>query len=131
MPLRTRGRSLRVRPLDLVIILASAAAFVASALGVYGNAGPSSLVVSGEAGEWLYPLSVDRTVSVPGPLGETVIRIEDGGARIVDSPCANKTCVAAQAIRKPGDWTACLPNGVFMRVDGSEEGDDAVDATVR
>jgi len=33
-----------------------------------------------------YPLSEDRTVSVTGPIGNTVIRIESGRARVVSDP---------------------------------------------
>lgn len=118
------------RPLDLVVIAAAAAAFLASAYFVYGGPQPSTLVISSAEGEWLYPLAEDRSVAVDGPLGVTVVNIEGGRARIADSPCSNKTCMAAQPIASSGEWTACLPNGVFIRVEGGGN-DDGVDATAR
>jgi hypothetical protein len=40
-----------------------------------------------------YGLERARTLAVPGPLGESEIRIADGAARFVASPCRNKVCV--------------------------------------
>ena len=66
-----------------------------------------------------------------GPLGETVVAIEGGTARVLSSPCANQTCVAAGALTHGGQWTACLPNEVMVRISGeaaSRDNSDAVDA---
>lgn len=127
-PARKAGPA--VRPLDALIIGLAAAALVALSVAVYGGPSSATLVVATDDGEWLYPLSEDRVIDVPGILGTTRVRIHDGEAHIEDSPCANKTCVAAPAISQTGEWAACLPNGVFIRIDGSGE-DYAVDATVR
>jgi hypothetical protein len=126
---RPRPR-LPVRPLDALIVALSAAALVALSITVYGGPAAAYLIVSSETGEWVYPLSQDREIEIEGPLGITRVHIEGGQARIEDSPCANRTCVASPAVSRRGDWSACLPNGVFIRVDASSEDDD-VDATVR
>ncbi len=99
-------------------------------VSVYGGPPSSSLVVSTDQGEWIYPLSEDRTIEARGILGVSVIRIEGGFAHIDESPCANKLCVAAPRIGSTGQWSACLPNGVFIRIEGSEATDD-IDAFVR
>ena len=64
-----------------------------------------------------------RTVSIPGVLGNTLVKIEDGMAFILDSPCPNKTCISAAPLRKSGDWNACLPNKVFLHIEGNDTGD--------
>lgn len=100
-----------------------------SAVAVYGpSGGEAEAVIRGRDGEWVYPLSADRKVPVEGPLGETIVLIQGGTVRVLDSPCPNKTCVAAGAIAKPGQWVACLPNQVFISVEG--RGDGGVDASV-
>jgi len=116
--------------LDIAIIALAAGALVAASVFVYAGPAPASVVVSSAGGEWIYPLAEDRTVEVEGLLGLTVIHIENGEVSIHESPCANKTCIASPPLRRTGDWSACLPNGVFVRIDGSESG-DAVDANVR
>jgi hypothetical protein len=119
-----------LKPADAVIIVASALAFVLSALAIYGGPAPASLVVSSGSDEWLYPLSEERIIDVRGPIGITSIHIKDGQARIVASPCTNQTCVASAAVAHKGDWSACLPNGIFIRAEGDYEDSD-VDAIVR
>jgi hypothetical protein len=115
---------MRIKPLDLVIILAAAGAVAYSAVLVYGRAeGRAQVVISGKDGEWVYPLSSDREVAVPGPLGETRILISDKSVRIADSPCPNKTCIASGAISEPNQWIACLPNQVLVRIEGDASGE--------
>jgi hypothetical protein len=110
---------MRVKSLDVVILAACAAGILFSAARVYGSASSEpSVSISGKGGEWIYPLKQDRKVEVEGP---------GGTARVEDSPCPNKTCVAAGAISRPGQWVACLPNAVMVRIDGSG-GKASVDA---
>jgi hypothetical protein len=121
---------MRVKPLDLAIVIAAALAVAWAAVSAYSPAGERALaVVTGKGGEWMYPLSADRTFRVAGPLGDTVVEIRDKALRITDSPCPNKTCIAAGAISKPGQWVACLPNQVIARIEGGRA-DNGVDATV-
>jgi len=121
---------MRLRPLDFVIAIAATAAVVFAAASAYGpGGGQAEAVLKGRDGEWLYPLSVDRDLRIAGPLGDTLVEIKDKTVRIVDSPCPNKTCIAAGAIGKPGQWLACLPNQVFVSVEGRGAGarvDDSV-----
>jgi hypothetical protein len=66
----------------------------------------------------VFPLDGARRVSVPGPLGDTVVEIAEGSARVLSSPCAEKTCVKSGRISRPGQWIACLPNRVFVEIRG-------------
>ncbi|HPE90175.1 MAG TPA: NusG domain II-containing protein [Spirochaetales bacterium] len=120
----------KVRWLDALIVALSAALFVCLAVSVYGGPPSSVLVITSGGDEWIYQLSQDRVIEVPGLIGVSIVGIHDGEAHIDDSPCANRTCVASQPIRRPGEWAACLPNGVFIRIEG-EEIQDEFDAFVR
>ena len=71
-----------------------------------------------------YPLEENTTVEIQGHQGISVIEIDQGKAGFLDSPCANKTCVASPPISKNGEWSACLPNGIFMRIESQEEESD-------
>ena len=70
---------------------------------------------------WYYQLDKDKIIEVKGILGESTIKIEDGFVFFENSPCPNKLCVHSSAISKNGDWVACLPNGVFVRIEGNNE----------
>ena len=121
---------MRLKILDVAIAIAAAALIAVASVAAYGpGGGQTSAVIKGPGGEWLYPLSSDREVRVPGPLGITVVEIRGKSVRIADSPCPNKTCIAAGAIDKPGQWLACLPNQVLVSIEGRRS-DEGVDASV-
>lgn len=117
---------MRVRPLDAAAILFALVATAAFSMAAYtgGEKNPNVLIqASGQ--EWIYPLREDRQVTVSGPLGEELIRIEDGKAFVEYSPCPNQICIQQGKISKPGQWIACLPNKIFIRISGTSG--DAID----
>jgi hypothetical protein len=61
-------------------------------------------------------------------LGDTLVEIRGKAVFIEASPCRNKTCIAAGSIDKPGQWLACLPNEVFVSIEG-RRADEGLDAT--
>lgn len=98
-----------------IVILALWAAFFLYA----GEGGEARLIIETPHGKWIYPLTDTRTVSIPGAIGATTVRIENQSARIIDSPCPHKTCIKNAVLKKAGDWNACLPNRVFLRIEST------------
>ena len=84
-----------------------------------GEADPNENSAAGET--YIYMLNTDRTIEVPGPLGNTIIKILDSEVFVVDSPCRDKLCVQASPLNKSGEWNACMPNKVFIRIPDSTE----------
>ncbi|MBN1243242.1 MAG: NusG domain II-containing protein [Spirochaetales bacterium] len=117
-----------VKPLDLLIVAFAVLATALGAVSALGAAGAPRVIVSDGDNEWIYPLDTDRSLPVEGPLGVTLVVIEDGAVHVHESPCGNQTCVAAGTIERPGQWVACLPNKVFVRVDSGGEEAQSVDA---
>ena len=110
----------RLRVLDYLIFASIITVSLWAGFFLYtGENRAQRLVVETPSGKWIYPLTDTRTVQIPGALGTTVIRIEHNTAFILDSPCPNKTCVHAAALKKTGDWNACLPNKVFLHIEGA------------
>jgi hypothetical protein len=119
-----------LKPLDFFIIGISSVLTAFSAFAVYGHSREAGqVVVQGEGKTWVFPLDAEETIVVPGPLGETVVEISGGRSRALSSPCANQTCVAAGQIHRRGQWTACLPNKVFVYIEGTGDGDAILDST--
>jgi hypothetical protein len=102
-----------------------------SAFEVYVKPGDTTrVVISGSSGrEWVFPLNADEMVAVPGPLGDTRVRIQNRRAWVESSPCTNQVCVAAGQVHNPGDWAACLPNAVFLRIEGNPDHANVPDST--
>ncbi|MDC7244446.1 MAG: NusG domain II-containing protein [Sphaerochaetaceae bacterium] len=71
--------------------------------------------------EWVYDLSVDTTETFTGPVGTTTMEIKNNSVHVHDSDCKNQICVLMGWISKPGEWVACLPNNVFIVIQGTVE----------
>ncbi|MBN2875283.1 MAG: hypothetical protein JXM71_09335, partial [Spirochaetales bacterium] len=75
-----RRAPVKARPLDIVVILMTTAIVLALAVSVYGGPPPAYLVISTDAGEWMYPLAENRVVPVQGKIGVSMVSIRDGAA---------------------------------------------------
>ncbi len=64
--------------------------------------------------EYTYPLNVDRTFSVKGPIGAAVIEIKGGKVRVAEAPCPNQICVKEGWISRGA--IVCVPNRLVVIV---------------
>jgi hypothetical protein len=71
-------------------------------------------------------LSHDRTLSAQGPLGDSVIEINQGRARFVSSPCRGQVCVHSGWLQAAGEIAACLPNRISLTLHGQHPRFDAI-----
>ena len=111
---------------DWAVLFLALSLITATAIPVYRRSGSEAhLVLEAPDLTEVYSLSVSREIRVPGPLGETVVVIENGTVRVKDSPCRDKLCVFSGTLNKAGEWTACLPNKVFIKLVG--KGEEEVD----
>ena len=114
---------------DIVIILLALGLTGFSAYSAYLRPSHTTrILIQGQKKSWVFPQTAEETVNVPGPLGTTVVRIHENQAWVESSPCGNKTCVASGCIRYRGAWVACLPNEVFLLMEGNDEQSSTVDA---
>ena len=88
-----------------------------------GNTETLNLYIETTTGYWIYPFDSNLNITVNGPVGETDIRISDGKASITASGCRDKLCVHTGELSRHGEWAACLPNRVIIRVKGSSDGE--------
>jgi len=115
-----------IKPFDFGIIIPALGAVIASFFFAYsGESSQSGIRVKAENNEWVFPLDSSETLTVPGPLGDTIIEINGSRARFLSSPCANQTCVSAGAIGSQGQWAACLPNKVLLYIAPEKRGSAA------
>lgn len=60
----------------------------------------------------------NRIIKVSGPLGISIIEIEDGKVRMLSSPCPDKLCIKEGYINKPGQLIVCVPNKIVIKIEG-------------
>ena len=112
--------------MDGVVLLIFAGVLAAAPLSLTKRSGDAYLVITSPDGEYMYPLGTDAEYSVAGRIGASRIAVKDGKAFFVDSPCPNKTCVQSAPLSTNGAWAACLPNDIFIRIEGGGSETDAV-----
>ena len=94
------------------------------------GSGSGYLQVQTHDSTYRYSLSTNREIHVQGPLGDTLIIIEDGKAHIHDSACPTKSCTQQRPIFSARGWIACLPNQVLLTIVGeSSEAMEVDDVT--
>ncbi|BCL77225.1 hypothetical protein JHS3_29610 [Jeongeupia sp. HS-3] len=64
-------------------------------------------------------LAATRTLVVPGPLGDTVIEIAAGKARIAADPSPRQYCVREGWLTQAGEAAICLPNRTSVELVGN------------
>lgn len=106
----------KLKPLDLIILFLTILLIICSFY--LNNKEGAYLLVEADGVHYEFPLSKDGKYSVKGILGVTVIEVKDGKARIISSPCPNKTCISSGY----QSTLICLPNKVIATI-----GDSAID----
>ena len=121
---------------DIVVILLALGLTGFSAYSIYfqSRGGAAQVVIEGQGGRqrWIFPLSAEETVSVPGPLGNTIVKISEGQTWVDSSPCDNQVCVATGKLPGPisfMQFAACLPNNVMLIVEGHDDNTDTDSAS--
>jgi hypothetical protein len=76
--------------------------------------------------QYTYPLNIDRTVSVEGPIGKAIIEIKGGKVRIAEAPCPNQICVKEGWVSRGA--IVCVPNRLVVLVGGGVKRHRDIDA---
>ena len=118
---------IRIKFFDILIILFVAGLTLLTVYAAYMRPqGRNQILIRGQGKEWIFPVEAEETVVVPGPVGNTIVRLHENRAWIESSPCDNQNCVVTGVLVRQGQWAACLPNNVLLMVQGVQEGVDAI-----
>jgi len=105
--------------LVVVLLLLSAAGF--AGVNRFGFSGKH--VVVEVDGVKVLELSLEQEARevVTGPVGETVVVIENGSVRVEKSDCPNHYCERMGPISRRGELVVCVPNRVVVSIRGGSE----------
>ena len=73
------------------------------------------------------PLTQNRIIDVPGPLGITRIELKNRQARVLSDPGPRQLCVRQGWITHAGDVAICLPNRISLEITGTTRPYDSLD----
>lgn len=87
----------------------------------------NSLTIMAGQSHYTFSLNQDRDVILKGPIGYTLLKIQNGQAWIVEAPCSYQICKRMGKISRTGQTLVCVPNRIFITVEGKKALDiDAV-----
>ena len=94
-------------------------------LGILGLVWSSSaprgqrvIVSASERLVYLGSLDKEDIVELHGPVGKTVLTVDNKGARITLAPCPLKVCMTMGPAVQQGDILACVPNRILVEIEG-------------
>lgn len=114
-----RRRFASRRELLFLGILLLAAVLVLAGLRLAAKPGVQALVTIGygaDAREERLSLAEDRIVHIDGGALPVTLEIRGGGIRFINAVCPDHDCERFGTLRNLGDWAACLPAGVSVRI---------------
>lgn len=109
---------------DVILIIALlAAAFFAHRALSGGSQTIAQITVDGNVVDQINLKTVNENYFLE--FNNVSIEVSPGGICFVKSSCRDKTCTRAGVLASPGDFAACLPNKVAIKIVGLQ-GHDAV-----
>lgn len=119
-----------LRPGDLLVIAAGIALTAATAAAQWGRAAPTVAQVrlDGRIVAEL-PLNGSHRVAIAGALGglgDTVIEVQPGRARVAADPGPRQYCVQQGWLSRSGSVAVCAPSHITLQLTGPDGGADTV-----
>ena len=106
-----------VRPGDWLVVALIVAALVWLCASLWTQAAGDVIIVRSK-GSVVAELSLqrNRSLSVSGPLGDTIVEVKNQQVRIARDPSPRQICVRHGWLSKIGDMALCLPNQVSVEI---------------
>ncbi len=116
-----------LRPGDWIIVLICLAG-VAASFPLLWTGGKAERAVVRLDGRVMaeFPLVAPHRYSVAGPLGDTLIEIAPGRARVLSDPGPRQYCVQQGWLTRPNAIAICAPNHVSLSLSGRDPSHDSI-----
>ncbi len=70
-----------------------------------------------------------RTFSIPQD-ENVIFQLQDGSIAFIESDCPDKVCIHAGQLKTVGQFAACLPNGIIVKIVSAEHDKDDFDLII-
>jgi hypothetical protein len=116
-----------IKPGDWLTLLFGAVCVLLLALTLWsGEMADKAVIRSGGKVYRELSLSRNQTIEVPGPLGVSIVAIENRRVRIASDPSPRQYCVRQGWLQQAGEIALCLPNQVSVELVGSHKKYDSL-----
>jgi len=100
--------------------------YLYNATGFYHGIAQEARIITPGQKDIIIPLTRNAEFEIEGPLGISVIVVENGKARFSVAPCQGKQCVRSGWLERNGTFAACLPNRVSLFLSDPEQAYDTI-----
>ena len=69
--------------------------------------------------QYRFKIFENRTITIKGPIGKTVVKVEHGKVWVESAPCPHQICKNMGQISKAGEIIVCIPNRLLIRIEGN------------
>lgn len=116
-----------VKPGDWLVALAGMALVAGLFLSLWSRAAGTTLIIR-SAGKVVAEadLAQNRNFEILGPLGTTVISVENRRVRVASDPSPRQYCVKQSWLSHAGETALCLPNQVSVELAGATKRYDSL-----
>lgn len=111
--------------LGIVILIIGIVSFIAVEKASFGKGDIVRVTVDKKL-YGTYSLEEDRTIEIENHGHKNNITIKDGKVAMSFSDCKNQDCVQTGAKSHTKESIVCLPNKVFVEIEGKEGGYDGI-----
>ena len=116
-----------LKPGDWLTLLLGGTFVVALTLKLWsGDLADKAIIRSGGKIFREVSLSRNQKIEVPGPLGVTIVSIQNRKARVASDPSPRQYCVRQGWLQQAGEIAICLPNQVSVELAGSRKKYDSL-----
>lgn len=115
------------RPGDWLTLLLGTLLTVGLGASLWSHAAPQKVVIRA-GGQLFAEARLDRPqrIRVPGPLGDSIVEIQAGRARVATDPSPRQWCVQQGWLVHAGDVALCLPNQLSVELIGASRRFDSL-----
>jgi hypothetical protein len=124
---QVRNIALLLKPGDYVVLLL-VLLLVAMLFAAGLHSPPGHMLIVRAKGQVIaeLPLQTQRTLRISGTLGNSLIEVAAGRARVIGDPGPRQICVKQGWISRAGDVLLCLANQVTLEIPGQSTGYDSL-----
>lgn len=113
---------LQIKKGDIIIIVLVLLSAAAACLLIRGKEKGEYVQITANGETVRYPMSENRTIELnTGKDGHNTIIIENNVVYMKDASCPDQICVHHKAVFKNRESIICLPNEVYIEIEGTVE----------
>lgn len=111
--------------ISIILLLAIVLLFIYKINTTKGNSVEVSL-----DGKIIYnlPLNKNVTKTISSQLGENILIIDNGYAKIIEADCPDKLCINQKSISNVGETIICLPHKLIIKITNNKNIESDLDS---